>query len=165
MAAVDFYLRMDGIEGESTDAKHKGEIDVLAWSWGLSNTGMASSGSGVPAGLPTIQDLQFTARLSKASPRLFHACARGQHIAQARLSAVRAGNKPAEFLTLTLSEVRVSSYQTGGSEDAEVVPVDQVSLSFAGLQMEYRAQKADGSFDTPVVAGWDLVSALESLRD
>ena len=162
--AVDFFLRIDGIEGESADAKHKGEIDVLSWSWGVSNTGRASPGSGVPAGLPTIQDLHFTARLSKASPRLFNACARGQHLTQARLSAVRAGAKQAEFFTLTLNEVRVTSYQTGGSEEAEIVPMDQVSLNFAKLQMEYRAQKADGSLDAPVVAGWDLMSALEVIK-
>lgn len=163
--AVDYFLRIDGIEGESADAKHKGEIDVLSWTWGASNTGRATPGSGVPAGLPTIDDLHFTAKLGKASPRLFHACARGEHLAHARLSAVRAGTKQAEFFTLTLNDVRVSSYQTGGSEAGDIVPMDQVSLNFAKLQMEYRGQKADGSPDAPVVAGWDLISALKSLKE
>jgi len=94
--------------------------------------------------------------MSKASPRLFLACASGQHLKQAKLSAVRAGAKAAEFLTITLNEVLVTSYQTGGSEAAEIVPMDQVSLNFAKLRMEYRAQKADGSLDAPIVAGWDV---------
>ena len=153
--AVDYFLRIEGIEGESADAKHKGEIDVLAWAWGASNSGAVSVGGGAGAGKATIQDLQFTTPLSKASPKLFLACATGQHLKQAKLTAVRAGAKQAEFLTLTLSDVMVSSYQTGGSEGADISPMDQVSLNFAKLAMEYRGQKADGSPDTPVVAGWD----------
>lgn len=153
--AVDYFLRIDGIEGESADAKHKGEIDVLSWAWGASNSGAVSVGGGAGAGKATIQDLQFTTPLSKASPKLFLACATGQHLKQAKLTAVRAGAKQAEFLTLTLSDVMVSSYQTGGSEGADISPMDQVSLNFAKLAMEYRGQKADGSLDAPVIAGWD----------
>lgn len=154
--AVDFFLRIDGIEGESTDSKHKGEIDVMSWSWGASNTGMAGVGGGAGAGKATIQDLHFTTKLSKASPRLFLACASGQHLKQAKLSAVKAGAKQAEFLTITLNEVLVTSYQTGGSEAADIVPMDQVSLNFAKLKYEYRAQKADGSLEPPVSAGFDV---------
>ena len=153
--AVDYFLRIEGIEGESADAKHKGEIDVLSWAWGASNSGAVGVGGGAGAGKATIQDLQFTTPLSKASPKLFLACATGQHLKQAKLTAVRAGAKQAEFLTLTLSDVMVSSYQTGGSEGADISPMDQVSLNFAKLAMEYRGQKADGSLDAPVIAGWD----------
>ena len=120
--AVDYFLRIEGIEGESADAKHKGEIDVLSWAWGASNSGAVSVGGGTGAGKATIQDLQFTTPLSKASPKLFLACATGQHLKQAKLTAVRAGAKQAEFLTLTLSDVMVSSYQTGGSEGADISP-------------------------------------------
>jgi type VI secretion system secreted protein Hcp len=153
--AVDYFLRIEGIDGESADAKHKGEIDVLSWAWGASNSGAVSVGGGAGAGKATIQDLQFTTPLSKASPKLFLACATGQHLKQAKLTAVRAGAKQAEFLTLTLSDVMVSSYQTGGSEGADISPMDQVSLNFAKLAMEYRGQKADGSLDAPVIAGWN----------
>jgi type VI secretion system secreted protein Hcp len=159
--AVDFYLRIDGIEGESTDSKHKGEIDVLSWSWGASNPGRAVPGSGVPAGMPMIQDLHFTAKMSKASPRLFLACATGQHLTEARLAAVRAGAKPGEFLKLTLTGVRVTAYQTGGSEADEIVPMDQVALNFLRLKIEYRPQKPDGSLDTPVVVDFDPLRSLK----
>src|SRR5688500_10597066 len=157
MAAVDYFLRIDGIEGESADAKHKGEIDVRSWSWGASNTG-TGAGAGGGVGRASVQDLHVAARMSKASPRLFLACASGQRIKQARLSAVRAGGAQGEFLTLTLSDVMVSSYQTGGSEAGDVIPTDQVSLNFAKLSMEYKAQKADGSLEPSVVAGWDVKS-------
>jgi type VI secretion system secreted protein Hcp len=154
--AVDYFLRIEGIEGESADAKHKGEIDVLSWAWGVSNSGAVGVGGGTGAGKATVQDLQFTKQMSKASPKLFLACATGQHLKQARLSAVRtAGAKQAEFLALTLTDVMVSSYQTGGSEGGDVSPMDQVSLNFAKLALEYKGQKADGSLDVPVVAGWD----------
>ena len=159
--AVDFFLRIEGIEGESTDAKHKGEIDVLSWSWGASNTGSTGIGGGAAAGKASIQDVHFTARMSKASPRLFLACASGQRVKQARLAAVQAGGKQAEFLTLTLTDVMISSYQTGGSEGSDLVPMDQVSLNFAKLAMEYKAQKADGSLDAPVVAGWDAKTSVK----
>jgi type VI secretion system secreted protein Hcp len=155
MAAVDYFLRITGIEGESADAKHKGEIDVDSWSWGASNPGTAQSGSGAGAGKVSIQDFHFVTRVSKASPRLFLACASGQHLKEARLIGRKAGASQAEFLTLTFADVLVSTYQTGGSEHSDVVPVDQVSLSFAKVLMEYRAQKADGSLEPPIKAGWD----------
>jgi type VI secretion system secreted protein Hcp len=157
MAAVDYFLRITGIDGESADAKHKGEIDVDSWSWGASNPGTAHGGAGGGgAGKVSIQEFHFVTRVSKASPRLFLACASGQHLKEARLTARKAGASQAEFLTLTFSDVLVSTYQTGGSEHSDVVPVDQVSLNFAKLLMEYRAQKADGSLDAPIKAGWDL---------
>jgi type VI secretion system secreted protein Hcp len=156
--SVDFFLRVEGIEGESTDAKHKGEIDVLSWSWGASNPVTAGPASGSASGRVNIQDLHFTTRMSKASPRLFLACATGQHLKQARLSAVRAGEKAAEFFSLTLSDVRISSYQSGGSEGSDIVPMDQVSLNAAKLAMEYKAMRPDGTFEAPVVAGWDAKS-------
>jgi type VI secretion system secreted protein Hcp len=156
MAAVDYFLRITGVEGESADAKHKGEIDIDSWSWGASNTGTAQAGGGGGTGKVSIQDFHFVTRVSKASPRLFGACASGQHLKEARLTARKAGGSQAEFLTLTFADVLVSSYQTGGSEHSDVVPVDQVSLSFAKVMIEYRAQKADGSLDAPIKAGWDL---------
>jgi type VI secretion system secreted protein Hcp len=154
--AVDYFLRIEGIEGESADAKHKGSIELMSWSWGASNSATTHAGAGGAAGKANIQDLHFVTKLSKASPRLFLACASGQHLKQAKLTARSAGAKQAEFLTLTLSDVLVSSYQTGGSGANDVFPMDQVSLNFAKLSMEYKARKADGSLDAAVVAGWDL---------
>jgi type VI secretion system secreted protein Hcp len=152
--AVDYFLQITGVEGESTDDKHKGWIDVDSWSWGETNSGSVSHGSGVGAGRVAINDFFFTTRVSKASPKLFLACAGGQHLKEAKLVGRRAGKELQEFLTWTFSDVLVTAYQTGGTE-VEAAPHDQVSLNFAKLRVEYRPQKADGTLDAPVSAGWD----------
>jgi type VI secretion system secreted protein Hcp len=92
--------------------------------------------------------------VSKASPKLFLACASGQHLKEARLVGRKAGKDLQEFLTWTFSDVLVSSYQTGGTEQA--LPMDSVSLNFSKVSVAYKAQKADGSLDTAVTAGWDI---------
>jgi type VI secretion system secreted protein Hcp len=151
--AADYFLQITGIPGESTDAKHKGWIDVESWSWGETNTPPATGGGGGGAGRVQIQDLQFVTRVSKASPPLFLACATGQHMKEARLVAVRTGATQQEFLTWTFSNVLVSGYQTGGA--AGDLVMDQVSLNFSKLKVEYKAQKADGSLDAAITAGFD----------
>jgi type VI secretion system secreted protein Hcp len=155
MAAVDYFLKIDGIPGESKDAKHKGEVDVGAWSWGETATAPSGPGGGGGAGKVTIQDLNLTSRISKASPQLMLACASGKHIKSAVLTARRAGKAQAEFLTITLRDVLVSSYQTAaGGGDGE--PFDSISLNFSQIQVEYRETKPDGSLGTPVKFGWDV---------
>ena len=152
--AADYFLQITGVPGESTDAKHKDWIDVESWSWGETNSGSAHAGGGAGAGRVVINDFFFTTHVSKASPKLFLACASGQHLKEAKLVAVKPGKGQQEFLTWTFSDVLVTGYQTGGS-DTEDAPRDQVSLNFAKLRVEYKAQKADGSLDAPIVAGWD----------
>jgi type VI secretion system secreted protein Hcp len=155
MAAVDYFLRIAGVDGESADAKHKGWIDVESWSWGETRPAApAAPGGGAGAGKVELQDLHFVKRVSKASPKLFLACAAGQHFKEARLVGRKAGKDQQEFLTWTFTDVLVSGYQTGGA-GGDLVPSDQVSLNFAKLKVEYRAQKADGTLDAPVSAGWD----------
>jgi type VI secretion system secreted protein Hcp len=153
MAAFDYFLRVDGIQGESADAKHKGEIEVLSWSWGETNaTGSPSSGGG--AGRVDMSDLMVAAPLSKASLHLLLACASGKHFKTAVLTGRKAGKGQADYLTFSLSDVLVSSYQTGSGASAEP-PVDSVALSFGKIQVEYKEQKADGSFGETVKVGWD----------
>jgi type VI secretion system secreted protein Hcp len=102
-----------------------------------------------------IQDFHFVTRVSKASPKLFLACANGQHLKEAKLVGRKAGKEQQEFLTWTFTDVLVTGYQTGGAEGGDIAPADQVSLNFAKLKVQYRPQKADGSLDTAVTAGWD----------
>jgi type VI secretion system secreted protein Hcp len=151
--AADYFLQITGIAGESTDAKHKGWIDVDSWTWGETNPGGTGAGGGAGAGKVQMQDFHFTTRVSKASPALFLACANGQHMKEAKLAAVKAGAMQQEFLTWTFSDVLVSGYQTGGV--AGELVTDQVSLTFSKIKVEYRAQKADGSLNAPITAGWD----------
>ncbi len=151
--AVDYFLKIDGIDGESVDAKHKNEIDVESWSWGESQSGTHVGGGGGGAGKVQMQDFHFVSRVSKAGPKLFLACANGQHFKEAKLVARKAGKQQQDFLTWTFSDVLVNGYHTGGTE---VGPMDQVSLNFAKAKVEYRAQKADGTLETAVTAGWDF---------
>jgi type VI secretion system secreted protein Hcp len=159
VAAATYFLRIDGVEGESTDAKHKGWIDVQSWSWGETQTGAhGTGGGGAAAGKVVMQDLHVLSHVSKASPQLFLACASGQHIKEAKLIGRKAGKGQQDFLTWTFSDVLVSSYQTSGSQGGDALPVDQLSLNFAKVKVEYKAQKADGSLDAAVSAGWDLTA-------
>jgi type VI secretion system secreted protein Hcp len=156
IAAAAYFLKIDGIVGESADAKHKGEIELESFGWGESNAGSISGGGagGGGAGKVQIEELHVVMRTSKASPLLLLACATGQHFKQAVVTVRRAGKAPLDFLVFTCADVLVSAYHVGGSTD--VAPTDQVSLRFARIEIEYRSQKADGTADTPVKAGWDV---------
>ena len=152
---ADYFLRVDGIPGESNDAKHKGEIEVLSWSWGEVNEAPPRGpGGGAGAGKVDMSDLTVTAQFSKASPQLLLACASGKHFKTAVLTARKAGKAQADYLTFSLSDVLVSSYQVAGGPDANV-PTDSVGLSFGKIQVEYKEQKADGSLGNAVKVGWD----------
>jgi type VI secretion system secreted protein Hcp len=155
MAAVDFFLKFDGIKGESADAKHKDEIDVESWSWGETHSGAARPG-GARAGKVAMQDFHFVMRLNRASPGLMKACATGQHIKMATLSARKAGKDQQDYLTFKFHDVLVSSFQTGGSEHADVVPTEQVSFNFAKIEVEYKQQKPDGSLVSAGQFKYDL---------
>ena len=126
---VDYFLKVDGIPGESADAKHKDEIDVLAFSWGVSQTGASASGGGGASGKAVFDDLIVVARTSKASPQLWLACASGKHIKSATLTCRRRGKAMVEFLTIELTDVVIASYEIDGSD--EEPPLDQLSLSYA----------------------------------
>jgi len=154
---VDFFIKFDGIKGESTDVKHKDEIDVESWSWGETHPGSASSGGGGgAAGKVAMQDFHFVMKLNRASPGLMKACATGQHIKLATLSARKAGKGQQEYLTFKFHDVLVSSFQTGGAEGSTLVPTDQVSFNFAKLEVEYKPEKADGSLGAGVEFRYDL---------
>jgi type VI secretion system secreted protein Hcp len=154
--AVDMFLKIDGIPGESTDARHRDEIDVLSYNWGESQPPTASSAGGAAVGRVTMQDFHFAMRVNKASPKLFLACASGAHIRNAILTVRRTGANPVEFLKWTLSDVTVASYQTDSNVPAAEPPLDQTSLRFAKVEVEYSSMRPDGSLDTPIKAGWDL---------
>ena len=154
--AIDYFLEIDGVAGESSDAKHKGEIDVDSWSWGMSHASAAGGPGGGGAGKVNVHDLNFVTTLTKASPKLLEACASGTHFKQAVLTARKAGGEPFEFFTMTLSDLLVTSYQTAGSAHTDVRPMDQVSLNFSKIVVEYKEQKADGSLGASTKAGWDV---------
>jgi type VI secretion system secreted protein Hcp len=155
--AESWFLKIDGIDGESADDAHKGEIDVLSWSWGVAATpGGPGSGSGKGGGKATFSDFQFVARISKASPRLFLSAASGEHHKWAALAGVRTSGKSkgGEFLKYKLSEVQVTSVNQNASEGSP--PTEQFSLSYAKLELSYRARDPKGKLEPPISAGWDV---------
>jgi type VI secretion system secreted protein Hcp len=159
MAAVDYFLKLDAIDGESKDAAFTKNIDVMSWSWGQTNGGsMASGTGGGGVGKVQMQDLHVVAAMNTSSAKLIQACAGGTHIPTAVLTCREAGETPQVFMKITLTDVLVSSYQTGGSGHSEVRPTDQFSLNFAKIKYEYGAQDSKtgkvSSLDQK--AGYDL---------
>ena len=156
MAAVDYFLKIDSIEGESGDHKHPKEIQLESWSWGETQSGSHAYGGGGGAGKVSMQDFHFVMKINKASPKLMVACANGQHIKEAVLTCRKAGKEQQEFLKVKFSDLLVSSYQTGGSANGDVVPLDQIALNFAKIEFEYKEQKPDGTLGGAVKSGYDL---------
>jgi type VI secretion system secreted protein Hcp len=146
--ASDMFLKLSGIKGESVDDKHKGEIDVLSWSWGMS-TGTARVKKGTIAP-KCIQDLQLTKLVDTSTPQLIMSGVMGEAIKEGTLTMRKAGKEQHEYLIIKMTDILVSSYQTGGA-DGDSALVDTVVLSFNTIEGEYRPQRADGSMGTPVV--------------
>jgi type VI secretion system secreted protein Hcp len=158
MAAVDYFLKIDGIQGESKADKHKDEIDVSSFSWGATQSGTFAEGGGGGAGKVSMQDFHFVMPVNKASPALFLSCAQGDHIKKAVLTCRKAGKEQQEFMKVTMSDVLVSSFQTGGSGGRDVVPADQISLNFAKIEVEYKEQDATGKLLGSTKKWFDLKS-------
>ena len=144
------FLKIDGIEGESLDAKHKGEIEIESFSWGASSPGTTGGGGGT--GRVTMEDFSFTTPVTRASPKLFQACVDRRRIRTALLTVRRSGGQQQDFLKVTMSDVQISDWnQMSGAE----LPTDQVSMSFGKVEIAYTGQRPDGTPGDTVTAGWD----------
>ena len=141
--AVDMFIKIGDLEGESRDKTHKGKIDVLAWSWGMSQSGSAHQGGGMGAGKVSMQDISITKYIDKCSPDLMLKCATGTHYADALLICRRAGDKPLEYLKITMTDVLISSVSTGGSGGEDRL-TENVSLNFAKVKVNYVEQTEKG---------------------
>ena len=158
MAHVDFFLDLPDIEGESTDKKHKSKIELDSYSLSVAQSGTQHSGSGGGAGKCRWQDLHCTKKMDVASPKLMLACASGKHFPKATLFCRKAGGEQEEFCTWHLTDVLVSSFQSGGHHGSDIHPVDQFSLNFGKIVMEYGVQDEKGKVGKKVKAGWDVKS-------
>ena len=142
--AVDMFLKIEGdIGGESQDSKHEGEMDVLAWSWGMSQAGSFHTGGGGGSGKANFQDISVTKWIDKASPVLMHYCANGGHFAKATLTVRKAGEKPLEYLVIKMTDVLITSVSTGGSGGEDRL-TENVTLNFREVHLNYKEQKPDG---------------------
>jgi type VI secretion system secreted protein Hcp len=144
MAQEDYFLKIDGIDGESQDDVHKNEIHVSSFSFGVTNSGTGGSNLGSGGGRSNVQDMHFTKVVDQSSPNLFYACATGKHFDNATLTVRRAGETPQEYLVYKLTEVYVSSISTSGHEGGGIAQ-ESVSLNFSKIELNYTPQNADGT--------------------
>ena len=153
--AADIFVKIGDIKGESLDDKHKDEIEVLSWSWGVSNSSTIQRGGGGGAtGKASFHDLSFTHNVDKASPGLLRGCATGQHLKEATITHRKAGKGQQEYLIVKMNDVIITSVRNG---DTDAGPhVESVSLTFAKVDLEYRPVKQDGSLDAGVHFKYDI---------
>jgi type VI secretion system secreted protein Hcp len=158
--ASDIFAKIGDIKGESLDAKHKDEIEVLSFSWGVTNTGAtAPGGGGGGAGKATFQDLSFIHNIDKASPLLMRACATGRHLKDATITHRKAGKAQQEFLIVKMNDVIITGVTHGGASGETAS--ESVSLAFAKVDLEYKPQKPDGSLDVGIHFKYDLKANKE----
>jgi type VI secretion system secreted protein Hcp len=153
--ALDMFIQIGALKGESVDKIHAGKTDVLAWSWGMSNSGSAHVGGGAGAGKANVQDLSFTKYIDKSSPDLMLATCNGKHFDSATLIVRKAGEKPLEYLKITMTEVLITSVSTGGSGGEDRL-TENLTLNFASVKVEYVEQKKDGSAGDKPSMNWNI---------
>ena len=149
------FLKLDGIEGESTDARHAKEIDVTAWSLGVTNSGTHSGGGG-GAGRPSFTDLAVSKLLDKASPALMLAVATGRHLRSGRLTVTSGGPRPLEYLVVDLEDVRVTSSLLADAADPDR-PTENVALAYGKIHVAYTQQSPTGGAGSVSQFTWDLI--------
>jgi type VI secretion system secreted protein Hcp len=160
--AVDIFLKLGNVQGESQDSVHKNEIDVLSWSWGLTQSGTMHLGTGGGGGKVSVQDLSVTKYTDKATPAIITACANGAHYPTAVLTVRKAGKTPLEYYKITLQNVLVTNYGTGGSGGEDRF-TESVTLNFEKFQVEYQPQGPDGSKSGGMVESkWNIPANAES---
>jgi len=154
--AVDMFLKITGIDGESKDAVHKGQIDILAWSWGMSQSGSFHTGGGGGAGKVNVQDMSLTKYVDKASANLMLFCSNGGHVTDATLYVRKAGKTPLEYIVIEMKKVMITSVSTGGSGGEDKL-TENISLNFAHVKYEYQPQKDDGAKEGGAIPYlWDI---------
>ena len=157
--AADIFAKLGDIKGESLDSKHKNEIEVMSWSWGLTNE-VSLAGSGAGQGKAKFRDLSFTHKIDKASPALLRACATGVHLKEATITHRKAGKGQQEYLVIKMNDVIITAMTDTDSDDGD--SVEMVSLAFAKIDVAYKPQKADGSLDAGIHFKYDLKTNKEA---
>lgn len=155
--AADIFAKLGDIKGESLDSKHKDEIEVLSFSWGLTTRASAGPGAGAGSAKPAFNELSIVHKVDKASPSLMRACATGTHFPEATITQRKAGKDQHEYLIIKMNDVLVSSVTSGGGTDGS----ESVSFTFAKVAFEYKPMKPDGTLDTSIYFKYDLKANKE----
>jgi type VI secretion system secreted protein Hcp len=153
--AVDMFLKLGDIQGESQDKDHRDEIDVLAWSWGMSNSGTTHDGLGGGGGKVSVQDLSVTKWIDKSSPSLMLHALNGRHISDGQLVVRKAGKVPLEYIKLELKDIIVTSISTGGSGGEERL-TENISLNFGAFKLTYTEQLETGEAGPKHEVIWNI---------
>ncbi len=157
--ASDIFAKIGDIKGESVDAKHKDEIEVLSFSWGLTNSGSTTAGGGGGAGKATFQDISIVHKIDKASPLLMQACATGAHLKEATITHRKAGKDQQDYLIVKMNDIIITGVTDGDASGQG--GSETISLAFAKIDLEYKPQKADGSLDAGIHFKFDLKANKE----
>lgn len=157
---VDYFLKCGDYKGGSVDDAHKNEIDIIDWGWGMEQSGTTHMGPGAGAGKVDVHDMRFTKYVDKASPNLMVACCKGTHIPECVLTVRKAGDKPLEYLIITMTDCLVSLMSTGGNEDEALIK-ETLNLNFAHVKVVYTPQKKDGSGDAALEMTWNIATNTE----
>ena len=161
MAAVDMFLKLDGIKGESQDKQHKGEIHIESFSWGMNQMGTSGVGGGGGAGKVSVHDISISKAVDKSTPSLMLYCANGKHIKEGLITVRKAGEHPVEYLKIKMVDLLVSSVQEAGHGGA--VLAESLSLNFAKFYVDYQEQGPDGKpTGSPQSMGWDIKANVKA---
>ena len=159
--ASDIFAKIGDIKGESLDSKHKDEIELLSWSWGVVELGVASGRRRRrERARRRFHDLSFTHKIDKASPLLLRGCATGQHLKEATITRRKAGKGQQEFLVIKMNDVIITSVTE--TDDSGAGQMESVTLAFAKVDVEYRPQKPDGSLDAGLHFKYDIKANKEA---
>jgi len=155
--AIDAFIKIDDLVGDSADDKHAKEIEVLSWSWGMSQLGSTHSGHGGGSGKVSVQDLSFVKRIDASTPNLIQMCCSGKHFSTGLLTVRKAGGKtPVEYLKIKLEDMIVSNYSTGGSGEGGEIIHENVTLNFARFTVTYTPQDKAGAAMGAINAQYDI---------
>lgn len=156
--AVDQFLKLDGIKGESVVKGYEDQIDILSWSWGLNQSGTTHLGTGSGSGKASVNDLVITHYVDAASPNLVSACFSGKHIAKATLTMRKAGGTALEYVVFDLEKLMITNVSHGGNS-GEDRPVETFSLNFAKVKLSYQPQDDKGAKKGgQISAGFDIAA-------
>jgi len=158
--AVDMFMKIGDLKGESKGSGHKNEIDVLAWSWGMSQSGTMHTGGGGGAGKVNVQDLSFTKYFDAASTDLMLSCCNGKHIPEATLTIQKAGETVLPYIKIVLTNLLVASVSTGGSGGEDRL-TENVTLNFEKVKVEYDTQTEKGAKGDHFAMGWNIAENIK----
>jgi type VI secretion system secreted protein Hcp len=159
--ALDMFLELKGVKGETRDDKFKGKggVDILAWSFGVTNSGSAHVGGGIGSGKANFQDISITKYIDLSSASLMQSVSVGTHFDEAKITVRKSGGKNAQldYYTIELKEVMVTSYQTGGSGGEDRL-TESLTLTFAKVNVKYQAQSEKGAAAGDTKFGYDIAA-------